>query len=104
MRFLLKFQIPTDVGNEKLSDPQFGLKMETLMKDIKAEAVYLTPTCGERGGYIALSFDDPSRIAAIAEQFYLWLSADVTFTPVMALEDLAKAAPDIRAAIEKWGK
>ena len=102
MRFLMRFQFPTEIGNKKMSDPQFGQKMQELMKEINAEAVYLTSICGERGGYVALSFDDPSRIAAIAEQFFFWLNAEVEFMPVMAMEDLARAAPDIKAAQAKW--
>lgn len=104
MQFLLKFQIPTEVGNERMSDPQFGEKMQTLMKEIKAEAIYLTAIFGERGGYVALSFDDPAQIAAIAEKFFNWLSADVEFFPVMSMEDLGRAMPEVTAGQQKWAE
>ena len=42
------------------------------------------------------------RFPAIAEPFFLWLNAEVTFLPVMKPEDLAKAGPAIGAAAKKW--
>jgi hypothetical protein len=103
MKFLLKIDIPTDAGNAAIKDPKFGAKMETLLKDIKAEAAYFTTVNGHRGGYIVLNPDDASQIPAVAEPFFFWLKATVEFTPVMLPQDLTKAGPSIGAAIQKWG-
>ena len=102
MRYLLRFHFPVDAGNKALSDPQFGEKLQGLLSEIKAEAAYFTAVDGQRGGYIVVSFDDASKIPAIAEPFFLWLKADVEFIPVMLPEDLAKAGPAIDAAVKKW--
>ena len=102
MRFLIKFRFPAEAGNKKMRDPEFMHQFRQLLSDIKAEAAYLTPVNGERGGYVVVDFDDAAKIAAIAEHFYFWLSAQVEFFPVMLPEDFARADPDIRDAQNKW--
>ena len=103
MRYLLKFDFPTESGNTTLRDPEFGKKMETLLADMKAEAAYFTSVNGHRGGYIVVNMDDASQMPGLAEPLFQWLKADVEFIPVMLPEDLAKAGPAIGAALQKWG-
>ena len=103
MRYIVRFQIPMDAGNKALSDPKFGEKLQKILTKMKAEAAYFTTVNGQRGGYIVVSFDDASKIPAIAEPLFLWLKADVEFIPVMLIEDLAKAGPAIAEAVKKWG-
>ena len=103
MRYLVRFHIPIEAGNEALKDPGFGAKMQDLLSELGAEAAYFTTVNGQRGGYIVVNFDDASKIPAIAEPLFLWLNADVEFIPVMLPEDLANAGPAIEAAAKKWG-
>lgn len=103
MRHLIKFSIPIDSGNEALRNREFGAKLQQLLKDIKAETAYFTAVDGQRGGYIVVDFDDASKIPAIAEPLFYWLKAEVEFIPVMLIDDLAKAASGIEAAVKKWG-
>ncbi len=42
MKYIMKFKIPTDAGNNVVKDPQFGKKMQDLIAEVKAEAVYFT--------------------------------------------------------------
>ena len=104
MKYIMKVRMSIDEGNEALSDPQFGHKMNDLLAEIKAEAAYFTAIDGQRGGYVIVNINDASEIPAIAEPFFLWLGADLEFFPVMRPEDLAKAGPAIGAAVKKWGK
>ena len=103
MRYLMKFRIPIEQGNAALRDPQFGAKMVDCLKEIKAEAAYFTPIDGQRGAYVVVNVNDASQIPAIAEPLFLWLNADIEWTPVMTPEDLMKAGPVIGAAVKKWG-
>ena len=103
MRFLVKFSIPIDRGNSQIPDPEFGMKMQQLLSDMKAETAYFTAVNGQRGGYIVMNLDDASQIPAVAEPLFLWLKADIEFIPVMLPADLAKAAPTIGAAAKRWG-
>jgi hypothetical protein len=103
MLFLMTVRIPVEPGNAALRDPGFGAKMQKLLKKIKAEAAYFTTIDGQRGAHIYLKMDDASQIPAIAEPFFLWLRADVAFSPVMRPADLAKADQGIKSAIKNWG-
>ena len=103
MRYLVRFHIPIEAGNEALRDPGFGTRMQQLLSEINAEAAYFTAVDGQRGGYIVVNFDDASKIPAIAEPLFLWLKADVEFIPVMLIEDLGRAGSAIEAAVKKWG-
>jgi hypothetical protein len=103
MRYLIRFRIPNEVGNSMIRDAAFGDKMRTLLSDLRAEAAYFSTLDGQRGGFIVASFDDASKIPAMAEPLFLWLKADVDFMPVMLPEDLARAGSDLAAALKKWG-
>jgi len=103
MRFLMKWEMPTDAGNEALRDPKFGDKVQAMLKDMKAEAAYFTTIKGHRGGYIVVNMDDASQMVAMAEPVFFGLKATVKFIPVMLPEDLAKGMPAAAKAIKKWG-
>lgn len=77
--------------------------MNAVLAEIKAQAAYFTSIDGQRGGYIIVDLKDASEIPAVAEPFFLWLKADVTFMPCMKPEDLGRAGPAIGAAVKKWG-
>ena len=102
MRYLVKFSIPIDRGNTVVPDPEFGLKIQQLLTEVKAEAAYFTAVNGQRGGYIVLDLEDASKIPTVAEPLFLWLKADIEFIPVMVAADLAKAGPAIAAAAKRW--
>jgi hypothetical protein len=103
MLHILQIRIPIEAGNAAIRSPDFGKKMNEVLTEIKAEAAYFTALDGQRGGYVIVDVKDASEIPAIAEPFFLWLKADVTFMPCMKPEDLAKAGPAIGAAVKRWG-
>jgi uncharacterized membrane protein len=103
MKYIMKVRMPINGANEAIKDPQFGHKMNELLTEIKAEAAYFTTICGQRGAYIIVNLNEASDMAVVAEPFFLWLNAEVTFSPVMKPEDLAKAGPAIGSAVKKWG-
>ena len=103
MKYIMKFRMSVEKGNEALRDPKFGQKMHDLLAEIKAEAAYFTTICGRRGAYVVVNMNDASELPAIGEPFFLWLDAEIEWIPVMLPEDLAKAGPGIAAAVQKWG-
>jgi hypothetical protein len=104
MKYLMKVKIPNEAGNEKVADPQFGLKMQEVLKDVKAEEVYFTTIAGSRGFYAVVDITDASQMPAVAEPFFMWLKAEIDFLPVMTIEDLGRAGDAIASAYKKWGK
>ena len=103
MRYLIKVEMATDAGDMAVRDPKFGERMQSLLKELKAEAVYFTAVKGHRGAYIVVNMDDASQMVAMAEPFFLWFKAHVEFMPVMLPQDLAKGGPAMAAAVQKWG-
>ena len=81
----VKSYFPVDRRNEAVSHPEFGRNMQKLLQELKAEAVYFCPVKGQRGGCIVVNLDDTSKP--------VWEGRCE-----MLPEDLAEAAPDIRAA------
>jgi hypothetical protein len=53
-------------------------------------------------GFIFLDLQDASQIRAIAEPWMLALNASVELHPVMAPDDLAKAASAFEKAVKKY--
>lgn len=102
MRFLITFSFPSETGNKKIAQPEFGAQFGALFKEIGAEAAYLCPVGGQRGGYVVVNFTDASMIGSIAEKFWLWLNADIEITPVMVPDDLVKAMPEIKTSVHKY--
>ena len=99
----MKVKIPNETGNIRIRDPRFGMKMQEILADVKAEAAYFTTIDGCRGGYALVNLNDASEIPGTAEPFFSWLGAEVEFLPVMTIEDLGKAGPAIEAVNKKWG-
>lgn len=103
MKYLMKIKMPNERGNDNIRDPQFGLKMQEALAEIKAEATYFTTIDGCRGAYVVVNMNDASQMPGIAEPFFMWLNAEIDFVPVMTPHDLGSASDSIQAAVKKWG-
>jgi hypothetical protein len=104
MRFLLKVNIPVDTGNAAAKAGKLGETIQSILADLKPEAVYFTDDSGQRTAYIFLEMQDAWQIPAIAEPWFLAFNAGIEFHPVMVPEDLAKAGPAIERAVKKYGR
>ncbi|HEY1234615.1 MAG TPA: DUF3303 family protein [Candidatus Binatia bacterium] len=76
--------------------------IQSILADLKPEAVYFTDNNGQRSGFIFLEMQDASQIPAIAEPWLLAFSASVEIRPVMTPDDLAKAGSAIENAVRKY--
>jgi len=103
MRFLLKANIPVDAGNAVAKAGKLGETLQSILADLKPEAVYFTDDHGQRTAFIFLDMQDASQIPAIAEPWFLAFNASVEIHPVMVPEDLLKAGPAIEQAVKKYG-
>ena len=65
MRFLLKVTIPVESGNAASKAGKLGSTIQSILADLKPEAVYFTDDNGRRAGYIFLEMQDASEIPAI---------------------------------------
>jgi hypothetical protein len=103
MRFLLKVHIPVEAGNAAAKAGKLGSTIQSILADLKPEAVYFTDDNGQRTAYVFLQMDDASQIPAIAEPWFLAFNAGISCHPVMTPDDLAKAAGSITKAVKKYG-
>lgn len=103
MRMLLRFSIPTDIGNELIQDGRMGDVIGRLMDDLHPEAAYFFPQDGRRGGIAVFDLQDPADIAIKIEPLFLALDADIELTPVMVAEDLQRAFPALEDIANELG-
>jgi hypothetical protein len=103
VRFLLKVTIPVESGNAASRAGKLGATIQSILADLKPEAVYFTDDNGQRAGYIFLEMQDASEIPAIAEPWFLAFNAAIEIHPVMRPEDLARAGGAIDKAVKKYG-
>jgi hypothetical protein len=102
MRFLLKVNIPVESGNAAAKAGKLGATIQSILAELKPEAVYFTDNNGQRAGFIFLDMKDASEIPAIAEPWFLAFNASIEIHPVMVPEDLAKAGAAIDHAVKKY--
>jgi hypothetical protein len=102
MRFLLKVNIPVETGNAAAKAGKLGATIQSILADLKPEAVYFTDNDGQRAGYLFLNMEDASQIPAIAEPWFLAFKASIEIHPVMIPEDLARAGSAIEKAVKKY--
>ena len=102
MRFLVKVNIPVEAGNGAAKAGKFGTTIQSILADLKPEAVYFTDDQGQRTAFLFLDMQDASQIPAIAEPWFLAFNASIEIHPVMVPEDLARAGSAIEAAIKKY--
>ena len=102
MRFLLKANIPVKTGNAAAKAGKLGTTIQSILEDLKPEAVYFIADKGQRTALIFLEMTDASQIPAIAEPWFLAFNAGIECCPVMVPGDLAKAGGAIEAAVNKY--
>jgi len=102
MRFLLKVNIPVEAGNAAAKAGKLGGMIQSILEDLKPEAVYFAADRGQRTAFIFLDMQDASQIPAIAEPWFLAFNAHIEVHPVMVPDDLVKAAPAIEQAVKKY--
>ena len=102
MRFLLKVNIPVEAGNAAAKAGKLGTTIQSILADLKPEAVYFMDDKGQRTALVFLEMTDASQIPAIAEPWFLAFNASIECHPVMVPDDLAKAGRAIEAAVNKY--
>ena len=100
MRMLLRVKFPLEPFNAAVRDGSVGKKIQRILEDTKPEAVYFTEMDGHRGAIMIVNLEDPSRVPALAEPWFLQFNAECSFHIVMTPDVLAKAG--LEAIGKKW--
>jgi hypothetical protein len=97
---LMQVKIPHGQFNTAVRDGTAGQKLNRILEETKPEAVYFTEYNGQRGAIMVVNFEDPSKIPALAEPWFLTFNADVEFHAVMLPDELKRAGLDSLG--KKW--
>lgn len=100
MRMLLNVKFPHETFNVAMRDGSVGKKLKRILDELKPEAVYFTEQQGHRGATLVIHLEDPSKIPAFAEPWFLLFNADCEFRIAMTPEDLGTAGLD--GIAKKW--
>ena len=101
MRMLMNVTIPTDRFNEAVRNGTASPKINRILEELKPEAVFFTEQDGSRGAILIVNLDDPAKVPALAEPWFLTFDAKVKFQIAMTPEDLKRAG--LEELGKKWG-
>jgi len=101
MRMMLTARFPTESFNEVVRNGEAGPLMQSILAELKPEAVYFTDDCGERAAVLIIDMAKASDLPKFVEPFFLKFNADCDLRVVMSLEDLASSGLDELG--KKWG-
>jgi len=94
--------MPVETGNAAAKAGKLGETIQSILEDLKPEAVYFKDNNGQRTGFLFLDMQDASQIPAICEPWFLAFNAGIEIHPVMVPGDLAKAGSAIERAVKKY--
>jgi hypothetical protein len=95
MRVLVHIILPTEAGNRAIKGQDFIKNIQSFMDNYKAEAVFFTPSNGDRSANFVIDMPSSDMMATIAEPFFQ-MGARVEMQPVMNFEDLKKGLSAVR--------
>src|SRR5262245_17801334 len=102
MRFMLKVNIPVEKGNGAAKSGKLAGTIQSILAEQKPEAAYFADDAGMRTAYLIIDMKDASQIPANVEPWLLAFDARVELHPIMIPQDLAKAAPAIEGAVNRY--
>jgi hypothetical protein len=98
---LLKVRFPAEPFNALVRSGEAGKVLQSILDELKPEAVYFTEDRGQRGAVLVIDLANPSDVPKIAEPFFLNFNADCHLRVVMSPDDLKTAG--LEALGKKWG-
>ena len=104
MRCLMKVSLPVVEGNAAVADGSLASTINSILADLKPEAVYFAEENGARTAFFFVNMENSSQIPAMAEPWFLAFNAKVEFHPAMNLEDLKNAGSGMENAARKYAR
>jgi hypothetical protein len=96
----MQVTMPTEKFNTAVKDGSAGRKVNHILEEARAEAVYFTEMNGLRTAIMIVDVPEPSKIPVLAEPWFLTFGAKVEFRLVMSPDELGKAGLDSLG--KKW--
>jgi hypothetical protein len=99
MRMMMRVAVPIENANKAVQDGSMGKILQEQLEKLRPEAVYFYAADDVRTALLFIDVKEASDMPVIADPFFQKVSARITFTPVMNVQDfqagmakLAKAA------------
>ncbi|WP_200308704.1 DUF3303 family protein [Streptomyces adelaidensis] len=89
MRMMMKARMDTQMSNQVTKDGAMPKSLKSAIEQLNPEAAYFTPE-GGRTMFLVFDMEDSSQLPSIADPFFQEMGAEVTFEPVMNLDDLQR--------------
>jgi hypothetical protein len=100
MRMLLHARFPVEPFNTLARKGEAGKILQSIVEDLKPEAVYFTEEKGQRSALLVVDLASPSYVPRMCEPFFLRFNADCHFKVVMSPKDLANSG--LEQIGKKW--
>jgi len=101
MRMLQIIRLPHESFNAAVRDGSAGRKTQSILEEVKPEAVYFTEMNGQRTVLMLVELASPAKVPALAEPWFLSFDADVEFHVVMTPQELEQAS--LESIGTRWG-
>jgi len=103
MKVHMKVQLPVEKANEMAVKGMLGRTIGSILEYLKPESAYFGEEDGLRTGYLIVNLEDAHKIPWASEPWFLAFNAKISITPLITIEDLKKAGPDIERAAKEFG-
>lgn len=96
MRTMLRITIPVEKGNAAIQDGSLPKTVETVMNELKPECAYFFTDGGKRSALLVFDLAETSSIPPVVEPLFINLDAEISLTPVMNGDELAKGLTSLQ--------
>ncbi len=102
MRCLVHATLTNESGNALVRDPNMAQRIQTVLEDLRPEAVYFAAANGQRSIYAICTLETGADIPRVAEPLWLAFNASVEIVPVLTPEDMQQAGPSLSQVAQKY--
>lgn len=104
MRMLMKIRLPVETANDYAARGKMGETISAIVRQTKPVSAFFGEEDGMRTGFLVVELEGMHKIPSVCEPWFLAFNAKISLVPVMTVDDLAKASPDIGKAAREYGK
>lgn len=102
MRCLVHATLTNESGNALVHDANFAQRIQTVLEDLRPEAVYFAAAHGQRSIYAICNLESGADIPRVAEPLWLSFNAAVEIVPLLTPDEMQQAGPVIGQLAQKY--
>ena len=102
MRCLVHATLTNESGNALVRNPNFAEQIQTILDDLRPEAVYFAAANGQRSIYAVCNLESGADIPRVSEPFWLAFNAHVEIVPLITPEEMQQVGSVIGQITQKY--